>query len=98
MGINKEFAAGAEGIVVKADGLAAGKGVLVADAAGSANAFVDDCFGGAFGASGATVLIEECLFGEEASILALTDGKTIVPLVTSQDHKRIFDDDQGKHC
>ena len=93
--INKEFAAGAEGIVVKADGLAAGKGVLVADAAGSANAFVDDCFGGAFGASGATVLIEECLFGEEASILALTDGKTIVPLVTSQDHKRIFDDDQG---
>ena len=93
--INKEFAAGAEGIVVKADGLAAGKGVLVADAAGSANAFVDDCFGGAFGASGATVLIEECLFGEEASILALTDGKTIIPLVTSQDHKRIFDDDQG---
>lgn len=93
--INKEFAAGAEGIVVKADGLAAGKGVLVADAAGSANAFVDDCFGGAFGESGATVLIEECLFGEEASILALTDGKTIVPLVTSQDHKRIFDDDQG---
>jgi phosphoribosylamine--glycine ligase len=69
--------------------------VLVADAAGSANAFVDDCFGGAFGASGATVLIEECLFGEEASILALTDGKTIIPLVTSQDHKRIFDDDQG---
>ena len=93
--INTEFAAGAEGIVVKADGLAAGKGVLVADAAGSANAFVDDCFGGAFGKSGATVLIEECLFGEEASILALTDGKTIVPLVTSQDHKRIFDDDQG---
>ncbi len=93
--INKEFAAGVEGIVVKADGLAAGKGVLVADSAGSANAFVDECFGGAFGASGATVLIEECLFGEEASILALTDGKTIVPLVTSQDHKRIYDDDQG---
>lgn len=93
--VHDEFAHGAQGIVVKADGLAAGKGVLVAPDEKSACAFVDECFGGAFGASGATVLIEECLVGEEASILALTDGKVIVPLVTSQDHKRVFDDDKG---
>ncbi len=93
--IADEFKAGAEGIVVKADGLAAGKGVLVAETEKAAADFVDECFGGAFGTSGATVLIEECLVGEEASILALTDSRTIRALVTSQDHKRIFDQDKG---
>ncbi len=93
--VKKEFAAGEKGIVIKADGLAAGKGVLVAFDAGSAIEFVNGCFGGMFGSSGARVLVEECLFGEEASILALTDGKTILPLVSSQDHKRAFDNDAG---
>ncbi len=90
-----EFKAGADGIVVKADGLAAGKGVLVAETCESATAFVDDCFEGSFGSAGAKVVIEEKLNGEEASILALTDGKNIIPLVSSQDHKRIFDNDLG---
>ncbi len=93
--VKKEFAAGEKGIVIKADGLAAGKGVLVAFDADSAIEFVNGCFGGMFGSSGARVLVEECLFGEEASILALTDGKTILPLVSSQDHKRAFDNDAG---
>ncbi len=93
--VREQFAAGAKGIVVKADGLAAGKGVLVSFNADEAAAFVNECFGGVFGASGSKVVIEECLFGEEASILALTDGKTIVPLVSSQDHKRAYDDDAG---
>ncbi len=89
------FGAGVKAIVIKADGLAAGKGVLVAENAESAASFVAECFSGAFGASGSKVVIEECLYGEEASILALTDGKTIVPLVTSQDHKRAYDFDAG---
>ena len=93
--IRQEFAAGEKGIVVKADGLAAGKGVFVADNAEEALAFLHDCFDGAFGSAGAKVLIEECLYGEEASILALCDGKTIVPLVSSQDHKRVGDGDTG---
>jgi phosphoribosylamine--glycine ligase len=93
--IDREFTAGERGIVIKADGLAAGKGVLVAENAAAARAFVDDCFNGAFGASGSKVLIEECLFGEEASVLALVDGETIVPLVSSQDHKRVGDGDTG---
>ncbi len=93
--IRAEFARGADGIVVKADGLAAGKGVLVAESLDAALAFVDECFAGSFGDAGAKVVIEEKLNGEEASILALTDGKTIVPLVSSQDHKRIFDQDRG---
>lgn len=93
--IRSEFDRGADGIVVKADGLAAGKGVLVAEDLQSALAFVDECFDGSFGEAGAKVVIEEKLNGEEASILALTDGKTIIPLVSSQDHKRIFDQDRG---
>lgn len=93
--VKNEFAAGEKGIVIKADGLAAGKGVLVAFDAESAVEFVKGCFDGMFGNSGARVLVEECLFGEEASILALTDGKTILPLVSSQDHKRAFDNDAG---
>ncbi len=82
-------------IVVKADGLAAGKGVIVAMTLAEALAGVESCFTGAFGAAGKTVVVEEFLDGEEASILALTDGQTIVPLVSSQDHKRIGDGDTG---
>ncbi len=93
--VSGEFASGAAAVVIKADGLAAGKGVLVAEREAEALDFVGECFRGAFGAAGARVLVEECLFGEEASILALTDGKTIVPLVSSQDHKRVFDQDKG---
>lgn len=93
--IKAEFSRGVKGIVVKADGLAAGKGVCVADNASVAVDFVESCFAGAFGAAGGRVLVEECLFGEEASILALVDGKTVVPLATSQDHKRAFDNDRG---
>ena len=93
--IRSEFASGAKQIVVKADGLAAGKGVLVAPDCDSALKFLHGCFEGSFGKAGAKVVIEECLEGEEASILALCDGNTIVPLVSSQDHKRIFDNDEG---
>jgi len=82
-------------IVIKADGLAAGKGVVVAETLEQAEAAVRDCFDGRFGAAGASVLIEECLFGEEASIIALCDGKTILPLASSQDHKRALDGDTG---
>ncbi len=82
-------------IVVKADGLAAGKGVIVAMTEQEAVDGVRMCFSGAFGAAGATVVVEEFLEGEEASILAFTDGETIVPLASSQDHKRIGDGDTG---
>ncbi len=93
--IHGEFAAGARGIVVKADGLAAGKGVLVARSEVEATAFSDQCFEGEFGSAGSKVVIEEMLTGEEASIFALCDGKSIVALAPSQDHKRIFDNDMG---
>ncbi len=93
--IDSRFDAGEKGIVVKADGLAAGKGVLVAENRTGAKDFVKECFDGAFGAAGTKVVIEEMLLGEEASVLALTDGKTIVQMVSSQDHKRIFDNDRG---
>ena len=82
-------------IVVKADGLAAGKGVVVAMTEQEAADAIHACFDGAFGAAGASVLLEECLFGEEASIIALCDGKTIIPLASSQDHKRAYDGDTG---
>lgn len=84
-----------KGIVVKADGLAAGKGVIVAENEKQAIDALDLCFSGTFGKAGETVLIEELLTGEEASILALTDGETIIPLASSQDHKRAFDGDEG---
>lgn len=93
--IESEFASGETSIVIKADGLAAGKGVLVAESMTDAIDFTKSCFDGAFGSSGAKVLIEECLIGEEASILALCDTKSIVSLASSQDHKRIFDNDKG---
>jgi len=83
-------------IVVKADGLAAGKGVTVARSEEEAIAAVDTCMmDAAFGEAGRTVVVEEFLDGEEASFLAFTDGKVILPLASSQDHKPIFDGDQG---
>lgn len=83
-------------IVVKADGLAAGKGVVVALTAREAHDAVDAMLGdGSLGAAGARVVIEECLLGEEASFIILCDGKNILPLATSQDHKRLQDADQG---
>jgi len=82
-------------IVVKADGLAAGKGVTVAATVDEALAAIDACFAGAFGEAGAEVVVEECLMGEEASFFALTDGETVVPLATAQDHKRVGEGDTG---
>jgi phosphoribosylamine---glycine ligase len=82
-------------IVVKADGLAAGKGVTVAETVKAAIAAIEAAFGGQFGAAGQQVLIEECLTGEEVSVLALTDGVTIRPLLPAQDHKRIGEGDTG---
>jgi phosphoribosylamine---glycine ligase len=82
-------------IVVKADGLAAGKGVVVAQTVDEATAAVDMMFGGAFGASGAEVVIEEFMVGEEASFFALCDGEHALPLATAQDHKAAFDGDKG---
>lgn len=83
-------------IVVKADGLAAGKGVVVAMTIDEANAAVEDMLSGnRFGDAGSTVVIEKFMEGEEASLLAFVDGKTVVPMIASQDHKRIFDGDKG---
>ncbi|WP_181699340.1 phosphoribosylamine--glycine ligase [Chthonobacter albigriseus] len=82
-------------IVVKADGLAAGKGVVVAETLDEALAAVAACFEGAFGAAGAEVVVEEMLRGEEASFFALSDGETAIPLAAAQDHKRAFDGDTG---
>ncbi len=82
-------------MVVKADGLAAGKGVVIAMTTAEALEAVDACFEGAFGAAGAEVVVEAFLEGEEASLFALTDGVTVVPFGTAQDHKRVFDGDHG---
>jgi len=84
-------------IVVKADGLAAGKGVIVAETVEQAQAAIDAMFGGEFGSAGKFVVIEECLTGEEVSVLALTDGLTIRPLQPAQDHKRIGEGDTGEN-
>lgn len=82
-------------IVIKADGLAAGKGVVVAVTLDEALAAIDMMFGGAFGSAGTEIVVEECLFGEEASFFALVDGETAVPLASAQDHKRVGDGDTG---
>jgi phosphoribosylamine--glycine ligase len=82
-------------IVVKADGLAAGKGVVVAQTIAEAEAAVDMMFGGGLGDAGVEVVVEEFLAGEEASFFALCDGETALPLSTAQDHKRAYDGDQG---
>jgi phosphoribosylamine--glycine ligase len=82
-------------IVIKADGLAAGKGVIIAKTPAEAEDAVRRCFDGEFGKAGASVVIEEFLEGEEASFFALCDGETVLPLASAQDHKRAFDGDQG---
>jgi len=82
-------------IVVKADGLAAGKGVVVAQTVAEAEAAIEMMFGGGLGEAGGEVVIEEFLAGEEASFFALCDGETAIALTTAQDHKRAFDGDQG---
>jgi phosphoribosylamine---glycine ligase len=82
-------------IVIKADGLAAGKGVVVAQDMAEAEAAIDMMFGGGLGEAGVEVVIEDFLDGEEASFFALCDGETAIPLTTAQDHKRAYDGDQG---
>ena len=82
-------------LVVKADGLAAGKGVVVAMELAEAEDAVRACFEGAFGDAGQMVVVEECLTGPECSLLAFTDGKTVRPMATSQDHKRALEGDLG---
>jgi len=83
-------------IVVKADGLAAGKGVIVASTIDQAKEAVDLIMKQKkFGSAGNQVIVEQCLVGEEASFIAFTDGKTVLPLPTSQDHKAVFDNDRG---
>jgi phosphoribosylamine--glycine ligase len=81
--------------VLKADGLAAGKGVVIAETLADAEEALADMFGGGFGAAGAQVVIEEFMQGEEASFFALTDGTAIVPFGSAQDHKRVGDGDTG---
>src|SRR5262249_19337773 len=82
-------------IVVKADGLAAGKGVTVAMSLDEALAAVASCFAGELGAAGAEVVIEEFMEGEEASLFVLTDGTAFLQLASAQDHKRAYDGDEG---
>lgn len=82
-------------IVIKADGLAAGKGVTVAMTLGEAQAALDACFDGSFGTAGAEVVVEEFMTGEEASFFCLCDGTTALPFGTAQDHKRVGDGDVG---
>jgi phosphoribosylamine--glycine ligase len=81
--------------VIKADGLAAGKGVVIAETRQEGEAAIDDMLGGRFGAAGARVVIEEFMVGEEASLFALSDGKTAVLFGGAQDHKRAYDGDKG---
>src|SRR6185503_14851848 len=82
-------------IVVKADGLAAGKGVVIASSAGEAIRAAEAMFGGAFGDAGRVVVVEEFLEGEEASFIVMAAGEQVLPLATSQDHKRLRDGDEG---
>jgi len=82
-------------VVIKADGLAAGKGVIIAGTPGEAEAALDAMFAGGFGGAGDSVVIEEYMEGEEASLFALVDGETVVPFGSAQDHKRVGDGDTG---
>ena len=82
-------------VVIKADGLAAGKGVIIAETRAEAEAAITDMFDGSFGEAGAEVVIEEFLNGEEASFFAITDGKSVVPFGSAQDHKRVGEGDVG---
>ena len=81
--------------MIKADGLAAGKGVIIAETREEAEAAITDMFDGSFGDAGADVVIEEFLTGEEASFFAITDGETVIPFGTAQDHKRVGEGDTG---
>ena len=81
--------------VIKADGLAAGKGVIIAQDRAEAEAAIEDMFGGGFGSAGASVVIEDFMEGEEASFFALTDGTTVIPFASAQDHKRVGEGDTG---
>jgi phosphoribosylamine--glycine ligase len=81
--------------VIKADGLAAGKGVVIAESRAEADAAIEDMLGGRFGQAGARVVIEEYMTGEEASLFAVSDGQTAMLLGAAQDHKRAYDGDQG---
>jgi phosphoribosylamine--glycine ligase len=82
-------------LVIKADGLAAGKGVIIAETREEAEQAIGDIFGGGFGSAGSSVVIEEFLQGEEASFFALTDGETVLPFGSAQDHKRVGEGDTG---
>ena len=82
-------------VVIKADGLAAGKGVIIAETREDAEAAIEDMFDGAFGSAGAEVVIEEFMTGEEASFFALSDGKDVIAFGSAQDHKRVGDGDIG---
>ncbi len=82
-------------VVIKADGLAAGKGVIIAETDADARAAIEDMFGGGFGDAGTSVVIEEFMTGEEVSFFALTDGKTAIPFASAQDHKRVGEGDTG---
>lgn len=82
-------------LVIKADGLAAGKGVIIAQTIDEAHQTIDDVLGGQFGSAGARIVIEEFLEGEEASFIVLADNKSVLPLASSQDHKRLLDGDKG---
>ncbi|PQA87077.1 phosphoribosylamine--glycine ligase [Hyphococcus luteus] len=81
--------------VIKADGLAAGKGVVIAETLEEADVAVDEMLGGKFGEAGAAIVIEEFMRGEEASFFAITDGENILPMIGAQDHKRAYDGDKG---
>jgi phosphoribosylamine--glycine ligase len=85
-------------IVVKTDGLAAGKGVVVAETVQEAESAIDMMFGGGLGAPAWEIVIEECLVGEEASFFALCDGETAIQLASAQDHKRVGDGDSGPNA
>ena len=93
--VSQRFAAGVKVLVVKADGLAAGKGVVVATSEQEALEAVHDCFSGHFGEAGSTVVIEEGLTGPECSLLAFVDGSTVRLMATAQDHKRALEGDLG---
>ena len=83
-------------IVIKADGLALGKGVIIAENYSQASKAAKNMLeGGAFGGAGSTIVIEEYMTGPEMSMLCFTDGKTVVPMVTAQDHKRALDNEYG---
>lgn len=85
-------------IVIKADGLALGKGVIIAQTRAEAKeAVISMMEDNAFGSAGKTVVIEECMTGPELTVLAFSDGDTVIPMITSRDHKRAFDNDQGKN-